>query len=296
MDTIGLLEDKEDLFIQDVAGRLREKGYPVEYIELNYCEIPEIQNKYRIIIDRLSFQDDFLRMMMKVFSLKGSYIINNPFANLCDDKVVEYNICQKLDIPYPRTVILPKENLEMSEEIKIPLIDQSHITLKFPVVLKPHNGYGWEDVFTVNTIDEFKSVYYGHNRQKILIAQEYITPKTYYRVYFFSNLEPLFVRYLPNERKYIVSDYADIKDCYNKIKEYTTKLNIALGYDFNALEWAIDQNNQPFLIDALNEVPDILPHEIPTEYYWKIVENFCIIVEEKYKLSARNKWPFEYMP
>jgi glutathione synthase/RimK-type ligase-like ATP-grasp enzyme len=294
MDAIGILEDKQEQFIQDVCRKLQEKGYAAEYLELKHSEVSEIKNKYKVIIDRLSYEDDFLRTMMKVFSLQGCYVLNNPFICTSDDKVVEYAICDKLGIPYPKTIVLPKENSEVYQEVKIPQIDASQIPLKFPVVLKPHTGYGWKDVFFVNNIDELRSVYVEHNRKEVLIAQEYIAHKTYYRVYYFSNLDPIFVRYIPRERRYVAGDYADIKVVYDKIKEYTIKLNLALGYDFNALEWAIDDNDKLYLIDAMNEVPDILTREIPAEQYAKLVDNMVALVEAKCKANAKNKWPFEY--
>jgi glutathione synthase/RimK-type ligase-like ATP-grasp enzyme len=140
MNEIGLLEDKEDAFINDVANKLRQKGYPVEFMELNYQEIP-VNYKYRIIIDRISFQDIYLRTMIKNFSLRGTYVINNPFTNLCDDKITEYNICQKLGVPYPKTFVLPRENIDVdtSEEIKIPQLDSEEMTLRFPVVIYNKN-------------------------------------------------------------------------------------------------------------------------------------------------------------
>lgn len=297
MNEIGILEDKEDRFMQEVAKKLREKGYPVEYMALEYQEIP-MNYRYRIIIDRISFQDNYLRTMIKNFSLKGTYVINNPFTNLCDDKVTEYNICQKLGIPYPKTYVLPKENIEWdtSQEIRIPKLDEGHITLKFPIVLKPHDGYAWQDVFVVNNMDDFKKKYEEHNKKEILLAQEFIQSKTYYRVYAFKFSEPLFVRYLPQEHRYVWSDHSDIYDIYDQIKDYTLRLNNALDYDFNAFEWAIDENNKPYLIDAFNETPDILPHELPEEYYWKIIDNFVEIVEKRYHSYDRNRWPFEYSP
>jgi hypothetical protein len=297
MNEIGILEDKEDQFMQEVVKKLRERGYPVEYIALEYQEIPR-DYKYRIIVDRISFQDNYLRTMIKNYSLKGTYVINNPFTNICDDKITEYNMCQKLGVPYPKTYILPKENIDVdtSEEIKLPQLDNEPLSLNFPLVLKPHDGYAWQDVFVVNNMDEFKKVYYEHNKKEILLAQEYVTPKTYYRVYAFRLHEPLFVRYLPSERKYVVSDYEDIKDIYDEIKNYTNRLNNALDYDLNAFEWAIDENNKPWLIDAFNETPDIQPHELPHDYYWKIIDIFVEIIEKRYHSFDRNRWPFEYSP
>lgn len=289
MIDVGLLENRGDRFTEDVAQRLNEKGLKVEYMKFAHVEMP-IQCDYRIVIDRLSFQDEFLRTIMKSLSLKGTYVINNPFSNLCDDKITEYTICRKMCIPYPRTIAMPKINDE-TEVVEMPDLDALNIT--FPVVLKPYRGYAWQDVFFINTLEELKSIYIKNCRKDLYILQDLIRYRTYYRVYAFRYSDPLFIRYLPNEKKYLLSDYSDIKDLYERIVSYTIRLHKALDYDFNSLEWAVDENEEPYLIDAFNETPDILPWEIPHEYYSKIIENFCLIVENIYGTDKRNLSPFD---
>ncbi len=291
MNEVGLLENRGDRFTEDVAQGLTEKGLRVEYMQFRHVEMP-IHCDYRIIIDRLSFQDEFLRTILKNFSLKGSYVINNPFTNICDDKITEYTMCLEMGIPHPRTIILPKINEEESDAVKMPDLDE--LKINFPIVLKPYRGYAWQNVFFITAMEELKKVYDENCRKDIYILQDLIKYRTYYRVYAFRFFEPLFVRYFPNEKKYVVSDYSDIKNIYDKIKTYTMQLNKALDYDFNSFEWAIDDNDQPYLIDAFNETPDILPWEIPPEYYWKIVKNFCLIVEKIYPTDEHNRWPFNF--
>jgi hypothetical protein len=297
MNEIALLGDSDDTFIMDVCNTLKSKGYPVVFLRFGEEKMP-IDYEFKVIVDRASYADPFLRTMVKTHSLKGTYVLNNPFSNTCDDKITEYTICQKLGIPYPKTVVLPKTNPEMdiSEQENPPNLDSIFSQMRFPIVLKPHDGFAWDYVSVCYSPEDAKRIYESEKNRMVLIAQEFIVPKTFYRVYYFSNRDPVFVRYIPSERRYIVSDYSDIQKTKDKIRDYTIRLNLALNYDFNACEWAVDANDNIYLIDGFNETPEIDRSVIPAEYYGILVERFASMVEEKYKSNELNKWPFNFTP
>jgi hypothetical protein len=294
---IALLGDSDDQFLTDLYNALKAKGYPVLIIKFSEEEMP-MQYRYRVLVDRASYCDNYLKSMVKNYSLKGTYVINNPFTNICDDKITEFNICQKLGIPYPKTIILPKTNTEMDtrDQVNVPDLGQALSKMRFPIVMKPHDGYAWDNVFVANNMDEAKRIYDCTRNRMVLLAQESITSKTYYRVYYFKKLEPVFIRYIPSERRYVASDYSDIKSVMRTIRDYNIRLNTALDYDMNACEWAIDPEDNVFLIDAFNETPDLDPGVIPQEYYGILIERFVGLIEEKFRSRELNKWPFEYSP
>ncbi|HJW97160.1 MAG TPA: hypothetical protein VJ485_03280 [archaeon] len=294
---IALLGDSDDQFLTDVYNVLKSKGLPVVILKFAEEEMP-LQYRFRVLVDRASYCDYYLKAMVKNYALKGTYVINNPFTNLCDDKITEFNICQKLGIPYPKTVILPKTNTEMdtADQLAPANLDLSLSKLRFPIVLKSHDGYAWENVFTANNMDEAKRIYESQKNRIVLLAQEIIKPKTYYRVYYFRNREPVFVRYIPSERRYVASDYSDIRNVMRTVRDYNIRLNTALDYDINACEWAVDENDRVFLIDAFNETPELDPRIIPQEYYGTILERFVSVVEEKFHSKQLNNWPFLYSP
>ncbi|MCX6814532.1 MAG: hypothetical protein NTY20_02710 [Candidatus Aenigmarchaeota archaeon] len=297
MNEIALLGDSDDQFLTDLFNMLKSKGYPVLILKFAEEEMP-MKYKYRVLVDRASYCDFFLKVMVKNYSLKGTYVINNPFTNICDDKITEFNICQKLGIPYPKTIVLPKTNTEMDtrDQVNLPNLDSALSRMRFPIIMKPHDGYAWDNVNTANNLDEAKRIYDRQKDRMILLAQEIINPKTYYRVYYFRKREPVFIRYLPSERRYVTSDYSDIRTVMQIIRDYNIRLNTALDYDFNACEWAIDGNDNVFLIDAFNETPELDPNVIPKEYYSLILERFFSVIEEKFHSNELNKWPFEYSP
>ena len=81
---MGVLESKNDRFINDVVSRLN--GVPVEFVSLAVEEVP-VERAYRVLVDRLSFRYPFLREIVKSVALNGTYVINNPFAACIRDKL-----------------------------------------------------------------------------------------------------------------------------------------------------------------------------------------------------------------
>ena len=291
---MGILADEEQ-FMADVSNMLRNKGYQAEYMKLRYQKFP-ITVDYKLIIDRFSLYDNFIRETVKMLSLNGVYIVNNPFANTCDNKAVEFALCQKMKIPYPKTFILPQENnQDISDQVEMPNLDEIIGEFQFPVVMKPYNGYAWTDVIVVQSADELRRLYDELKKVNIFMLQEFIKHKVMYRVYCFGQKETLFVRYEPSTRKYLLDDYSAIQWIKQKIEECTIKLNRALDYDFNAIEWMIDENDNFYVVDAFNETPELLPESIPKIYYDQIVQKFVAMVEQRYKDGSRNKLPFNYV-
>ncbi len=297
MNDIAFFGDSDDHFLMDAYNILKTRGFPVEFLHFAETKLP-LDYQFRVIVDRASYADPFLRTMMKNESLKGTYVISNPFTESCDDKITEYTICQKLGIPFPKTIVLPKFNadIDVHEQVDYPNLDSVFSQLRFPIVLKPHDGYAWDYVSIVSNIDEAKRIYESEKMKLVLLAQEFIQSKSFYRVYYFTNKEPVFVKYSPSERHYMASDYSDIRSIYDKIREYTIKFNKTIGYDVNACEWAIDNNDVPYLIDGFNETPDISPDFIPQEYYDVLLERFVSLIAEKYRSTELNRWPFNYSP
>jgi glutathione synthase/RimK-type ligase-like ATP-grasp enzyme len=266
-------------------------------MKMKYQKLP-VPVDFKVIVDRFSLYDNFVRAMVKILSTDGVYILNNPFANTCDDKALEFNLCSKLKIPYPKTFILPQENTnqDVSDRVELPNLDEISSQVQFPMMLKPYNGYAWTDVIKIHDAEELKKVYEDLRKMNVFLLQEFIHHKVMYRVYCFGQKETLFIKYDPTNRKYLVDDYSAIQWIKPKIEEYTIKLCKALDYDFNAVEWMIDENDNFYAIDAFNETPELLPEAIPKIYYDQILQKFTAVIEQKYSSNAKNKLPFNYMP
>jgi len=291
---IGILELRDDSFIIDVVSKLGD--LPVEFLSFAEQTIP-ITGDYGVIVDRLSFRFPFLKEVVKSLSLGGSYVINNPFAASASNKLVDELIFQLLQIPSPKCVVLPGSELkqELGGLVLEPSWSRIADEVGLPCVFKPIDGYGWDDVYVANTLEELKECYASHSAGKVWLVQRKINYKYYYRVFCFDQRDVLFIRWIPKPfamGQYLYSDLQEINDIKGKLTEQTIRMNLCLDMDVNVVEWCIDEQGQPWVIDAFNEVPDINKNCIPGDYYWWIVDRFVTCIKDKLTSDKRNKHSF----
>lgn len=288
---IGILESKQDPFIQDVAARLRD--FQLDFPSFNTQQIPVVGD-WNVIIDRMSFCCTYLREVVKNLSLGGTYVMNNPFAAFATNKLIEIRICQALDISYPKTILLPNQfwREDLGEIIREPDFDQVASYVGLPCVMKPFDGYGWENVFFVSSLQELKDIYETKRQDYTLLVQEQIKYVDYYRAFCINKRDVLFIKWIPRPLamgQYLISDLKPIESQLDAITRQTIQLNVTLDLDVNAVEWCIDEQGKIWLIEAFNEVPDIDKRSIPEPYYEWIVEKFVNCVIDKVDTGAKNK-------
>ncbi len=277
-ELIGFLEYRSDKFIEEVVRKLKEKGYQANYIKLRQWKVP-LHSKYKVIVDRLSYSMPLLRELLKNFALDGTYIINNPFSASVTNKIIDSKICAENDIPIPPTHILPK----LSEGDPLEIISRPHWekiegSVGFSCVLKPYDGYAKEKVFIVNTLDELKNLYSILKTDHILLVQKYIHPSSIYRVFCIGKEKTTIIKWNPPE----VTDLSEIQDSIKEIESMTKLISKKINFDFNSVEWAIDEKGELFLIDAFNDVPLVSLHEMPRQYYDVILNDFVELIEQRF--------------
>ena len=284
---IGILEFRRDEFTTEVIKKLR--GHKLSYINLKEWKVP-LSSDYRVIVDRLSHCDMLLRELLKNYSIDGTYVINNPFSASLSNKIIDSKICSELGIPIPETRVFPKTDEELESEGMIEKPDWESLKgkLSFPVIFKPFDGYGWVNVYTVNSLEELKNLYNAFKDRNVMIVQKYVSP-TVYRAFCINKKHVLIKKWNPPT----TTDLSEISDVAEKIKKWTIALNKALDFDFNSAEWCIDENGKPFLIDAFNEVPLIVRRELDNEQFNWVVEKFAECIEEKATCNEKNKTIFE---
>lgn len=296
MTRVGILELKDDEFIKDLMSRLSDLS--PEFISLREVGIPS-SLQYSVIVDRISHNHPFLREIVKKLSLEGIYIINNPFSFTITSKIVDTSLCNSLGIPIPKTIVLPyiDEEWDVGESVMEPDFERIGKGIGFPCVLKPYNGFAWENVYFVNTMSELRNLYNSMKNKHVLLVQEKIEHRDYYRLFCVNKREVLFIKYNPKPGcmgEYIWSDLKPIEGLVDKLSKWTIKLNASLDLDFNAIEWAIDLDGNPFVIDAFNELPEVPKHALPPDYYEWIVDRFYKMVREKAESKERNKSVFSF--
>jgi hypothetical protein len=291
---VGILESKSDTFINDVIANL--SGVEIEFLHFRQQRAP-ISGDFRVIVDRASFCHSFLKETMKNLALSGTYIINNPFSSTVTNKLIDIGISSTLGISFPKTFVLPGANLteETEEWIGEPIWEQIIDEVGLPCILKPFDGYGWTNVYTTNSLEELKEVYYSMSPSQVMLVQRLIRYEDYYRAFCINKKNVLFVKWIPKPfsmGQYLYSDLKPIENMVDKLTKVTIEMNTCLDLDVNAVEWCIDENGHPWVIDAFNEVPEISKEALPEAYYNWIVEKFVDCIEDKLDSDQRNKTVF----
>jgi hypothetical protein len=293
-EKIGILELEDDPFAIDVASRLRD--LPVEFLSFADSPAP-LSSSYGVVIDRMSFGHAYLKEMVKNLSLDGTYVINNPFAASVNSKLVEAKACQALGIPSPKSVVLPDPALrgEAPGVVAEPNWERVADEIGFPCILKPVYGYGWVDVYELNTLVEMKERYAAVSG-RIWLVQQKVRYDRYYRVFCIGQRDVLFIRWTPRPLgmgEYFHTDSWDLGGDFAMVAEQMARLNSCLDMDVNVVEWCVDSNGQGWVIDALNEVPDMPKERMPPEHYWWIVDRCVACVRDRLHDDQRNKTVFD---
>ena len=164
MKKIGILHGKERSFPEAFVSRINSKNVEGIHAEPVYIEkvVQGESSGYAVIIDRISQDIPFYRAYLKNAALCGTAVINNPFWWSADEKFFNNCLSTKINVPVPKTVILPSKDLpvdttgESFSNLSYPL-DWAGIFnyIGFPAYMKPFAGGGWKNVYRVTSIDDF---------------------------------------------------------------------------------------------------------------------------------------------
>ena len=121
MKKIGILFGKERSFPEAFVERINSKN--VDGITAEPVHIDKIMqgesSGYAVILDRISQDIPFYRAFLKNAALCGTAVINNPFWWSADEKFFNNCLATKIDVPVPKTVILPSKSLPCRYERSI---------------------------------------------------------------------------------------------------------------------------------------------------------------------------------
>jgi glutathione synthase/RimK-type ligase-like ATP-grasp enzyme len=136
---------------------------------------------------------------MKSLALGGTYVINNPFAASVTNKLVDMRLGTHLGLSFPKTIVLPDQAATAAIDSLVvqPNLQRVAEELGFPLILKPFDGYAWQDVCVVESAEELRNLYAALCHRYILLAQQLIRYKDYFRVFCFDKRDVLFIRWIP---------------------------------------------------------------------------------------------------
>jgi glutathione synthase/RimK-type ligase-like ATP-grasp enzyme len=290
MNMVGILEFQDNEFMKSVVTGL--SGIPTELVRVTQHAHPD-RSPYRLIVDRVSFCDPFLRHLLRYWSMGGTYVLNDPFFTLVYDKLSELLVYDRLGILHPRTVLLPRINhAEDMREMVLPP-DWAGIgeLIGFPCVVKPLDGYAWDDVSVIADPESLVKVYEGLKDKRTLLVQESVRYSAYYRAFYVGPSEVFIARWDPrpmDRGEYSVPSSGELDGIDALIRTKTIALNHSLGLDFNAVEWCVRNDGSVVVIDSYNDVPDVRPGKLPRVCYDWLVDRFCACIKHKFSSEERN--------
>ena len=282
---IGILFGQERSFPQALIERINAKN--VKNITAEYVQVGEVmQNEatdYAVIIDRISQDVPFYRAYLKNAAATGTIVINNPFWWSADEKYFNNVLAEQIGVPVPKTVLLPSHThpddttAESFTNLKFPLDWDKMVDYigGFPAWMKPHAGGGWKSVYKVESLQEIWNAY-NETEQLVMMLQEGIDFTSYFRCYCIGRKHVRIMHYEPRNPHHLRYDANfDVSDKLLKtIEEYVLKLNVALGYDFNTVEFAV-RDGIPIAIDFCNPAPDANINSVGEENFEWVVETMA---------------------
>ena len=286
---IGVLRGRENSFPDAFIAKVNSmgRGVDAEYIHLGGTKLNEAV-PYRVILDRMSHEVPYYSVYLKMAALQGTYCINNTFWRTADDKFFGYAAAEKLGIAEPRTVVLP--NREYVDDVTSESLrnlwptDFTHYLeyVGLPCIMKPAHGGGWKDVNKIANLEE--AIYhYNASAQKTMMLQEFITWDTYIRVPTIGRRHARAIRYdpAPGGLGGYNQDYDSIPVAMrDHADELSLRFNQALGYDMNALEFAV-KDGRFYGIDLTNYTPDYDYRSLKDAHFPWVVEKMAEFAVEK---------------
>lgn len=290
MKKIGILHGKERSFPDAFVERINSKNLHdiiAEPVRIEKAMQGE-HSGYTVIVDRISQDVPFYRTWLKNAAVTGTAVINNPFWWSADDKYFNNCLMTRLDVPVPKTAIIPSRDLpddtsnESFSNLGYPM-DWEHIFnyVGFPAYMKPFAGGGWKHVYKLRSPEEFFQKH-SETGQLVMLLQEEIVFEEYYRCYCIGGKYVRIMPYEPRNPHHLryAADFAPSEESLKLMTDIVLRINKFLGYDFNTVELAL-RNGVPYAIDFCNPAPDAERSGVGEENFEWVVETAARFAIEK---------------
>jgi len=290
MKKIGILHGKERSFPEAFVARVNSKNVPGIVAEPVRIE-KALQGDppgYAVIIDRISQDVPFYRTWLKNAAVTGTAVINNPFWWSADDKYFNNCLMTKVDVPVPKTAIIPSRDLpddtaeDSFRNLAFPLDwDTIFNYVGFPAYMKPFAGGGWKHVYRLASAEDFFSKH-SETGQLVMLLQEEIVFTEYYRCYCIGGKYIRIMSYEPRNPHHLryVADFNPSPERLQQMTDIVLRINKYLGYDFNTVELAI-RDGVPYAIDFCDPAPDADINSVGQENFDWVVETAATYAIEK---------------
>jgi hypothetical protein len=297
MKKIGILHGKERSFPEAFVARVNSKkieGIIAEPVRIDKA-LQGISSGYSVIIDRISQDVPFYRTWLKNAALTGTAVINNPFWWSADDKYFNNCLMTQLDVPVPKTAIIPSHDLpddtsaDSFSNLAYPLDWEGIFNeVGFPAYMKPFAGGGWKHVYRLESADEFFEKH-RETGQLVMLLQEEIVFTEYYRCYCIGGKHVRIMPYEPRNPHHLryVASFSPSPALLKEMTRIVLTINKYLGYDFNTVELAV-RDGIPYAIDFCNPAPDADLASVGEENFEWVVETAANFAIEKANRSSND--------
>lgn len=293
---VGVLEYHEEKYIQEVMDIVnKHPNLEMSFIDISDHDFSDF-SQFSVVFDMISPFNRYIAEIMKMHYLNGTYVINNPFVVTSYNKILQMHKLMEMKMPIPKTIVLPDEPDE-SENIfiKKPFFEKMVGKLKFPLVMKPYDGFGNMDVHVIHNPEELHTKYEKY-KKRIMLLQEAIKPIDYYRVFTVNKNHSFFVKRQP---RFIEAENFDFHnfdkltpELRKQIGDMSAEINKKMGYDITTIEWSITAEGKAYVIDV-NDAPNIADPEkakemdlwFPEEGYHWIVDKISKMIIEKAEMN-----------
>jgi glutathione synthase/RimK-type ligase-like ATP-grasp enzyme len=266
MNKIGILYGMEETFpiaIIEKINNSKIKGITAELIKLGTVSMND-EPEYSVILDRVTGEVPYYLSYLKNAVLNGTQVVNNPFWSSSDDNFFHSALATKIGIKVPKTAILPSKehphgtSSESMRNLVFPLEwDAVFKYIGFPAYLKPNRGNGLYNAYKVYNAQEFFSAY-DLTGNTLMILQEAMEFEEYYRCYAIGKKYVRIMKYDPRKPLHLrySTEKLNINDkLKSKLEKICIQINTALGFKFNAVEFAI-KDGKPYATNFLDPIPN----------------------------------------
>ena len=298
MKKIGILFGQErsfpTAFIEEI-NRRKVPGIVAEPVHINKV-IQGESSGYAVIVDRISQDIPFYRAYLKNAALCGAAVINNPFWWSADEKFFNNCLAPKIEVPVPKTVILPSRDLPQDtsdqsfSNLAFPLDWEGIFSyIGFPAYMKPFAGGGWKNVYRLTSQEDFFDKH-AETNQLVMLLQEEIVFEEYYRCYCIGGKYVRIMPYEPRNPHHLryVADFSPSEERLKEMEAIVLRINAYLGYDFNTVELAV-RDGVPYAIDFCNPAPDADIKSVGEANFQWVVDTAATYAIEKAQAQQEGK-------
>ncbi len=254
---------------------------------------------YDVIIDRISHEIPFFRVCLHHATLKGSYIINNPFTWSADSKFFGIALVNQMGFTSPRTVVLPNKHVEKEmtpdsfRNLVYPMDWQGIVDyVGVPAIFKNINSGGRYAVYRVHSVDDLIQRY-DESGTMTMILQQIVESDRHIHCFVFGHEQVMLLRYSLTDGRYF-PDILPADDALGRqLVHQSLALTHAYGYDVNMVEFVL-KDDQLYVINCTNPAPVMTRELMTLEQFDRCVQKIAEVAVSRVKRPLPQRSIFDH--